>query len=165
MFIKITTSYKWSLKACKRELNLNTPLWVLDFLSDEVQGVPARVGEQGGVQGQGDVSGVTRRPLEETLKVFCTTFKIKHTRKLNYCTDKLVLWNKQKLKELWFEFGNEHLISVTESICIMHEHVLGVIQKKTLIFPEQRVLCKLPVIQRLLTEEQHGSFYQFIVTD
>lgn len=55
-----------------------TPLWILDFLRDKVQSVPARVGEQGGVQSQGYVSQVMRRPLEETFKVFCITFKTEH---------------------------------------------------------------------------------------
>lgn len=70
-----------------RELNLYTPLRVLDFLSHKVQSVPARVGEQGGVEGQGDVPGVVRRPLEGSFKVSCVTFKKKQMSVFKDCKE------------------------------------------------------------------------------
>ena len=60
----------------RRELNLRcgrSPLGVLDLLSDEVEGVPAGVGEEGGVQGQSNGPRVLRRALKHVLKVLSLT--------------------------------------------------------------------------------------------
>jgi len=69
------TNRQASKQANKRSLMVTggggrrSPFRVLDLLSDEVEGVPAGVGEEGRVQGQSDVPGVGGGTLEGRLKV------------------------------------------------------------------------------------------------
>ena len=51
-----------------------SPFRVLDLLGHKVEGVPARVGEQGGVEGQGDIPWVCGGTLERGLKVGCVAW-------------------------------------------------------------------------------------------
>lgn len=63
-------------KSSHSNINLiSSPLWILDFLCDKVEGVPSRVGEQSWVQSQSDGSRILRRTLKHIFKVLCVTWK------------------------------------------------------------------------------------------
>lgn len=47
------------------------PFWVLNLLCDKVQGVPAGVGEQSRIEGQGDGTRVARGALERVFEALC----------------------------------------------------------------------------------------------
>lgn len=53
----------------------SVPLWVLDLLRNEVECVPAGVGVEGGVKGQGHVTGVQLGAFERVLKVLVVTWQ------------------------------------------------------------------------------------------